>query len=254
MQWSEFLVKLKEAKIKKKNKGLQVPCITTLIYSGAFDSMIPTEWPKNHETYHRMYTEVLIALKSKANLPAKTKTAPIGLSDVNEQGETALELWRWSTNPLSSFDLVSRCLEPLKSYGFEYYLNGSDPTFKMYRPADQTRKRPASFVSDHWAAIFADRRAFELFNKTAELAVVGIVTETEMRPFGDGKEMLKFRLYTGREYTDEIVVWPTYGGNTVNPVDVQNIKPMRVGTAIIKLTEFNGRPGGSLKKWIPLNR
>ena len=65
MLWADFIDQLKAAK-KAKMKGLSVPAISTLLFGGAMDSMMPPDFKPTVDNYKALYEQVKAALKSKA--------------------------------------------------------------------------------------------------------------------------------------------------------------------------------------------
>lgn len=249
MKWNEFCTKLREAKKAKKNKGLSVPVIATLLFGGAMDSMLEPGEVAGVDTYKRMYEDVKAALGSKANLAKKKKTEMLGLIDVD--GAVPLSLWRHQMNPLATFDIITTCKEDLKVYGF---IDTNHPAYPMKRKASDNYKSPA-LLTPYWGKVFQNKMALDAFEAGEyELAILGIITEATIKPYADGdKERLCFRLFTGTEYTDEITVWPTASGKIASQIR-DSVKPMEIGFAVVRPKTWNGRPGATLLRWQKLIR
>lgn len=249
MLWDDFIEQLKAAKKSKKNKGLSVPTIATLLYSGAMDSMMPSGFVGTPEAYKDCYNQVRSALGSKANLAKKKKTEMLGLNEVG--GQVSLSLWRHQVNPLSVFDIINSCKNDLKPYGF---LETNHPVFLMKRRASDQYKTPG-LLTPHWSKIFQNKVALDSFEAGEyEMVVLGVITSAAIRPYSDGsKERLCFRMYTGIEYTDEITVWPEKTGKLSEQIK-EAIQPLEMGFAAVRPKTWNGRPGATLLRWQKLVR
>lgn len=249
MLWSDFVDQLKAAKKAKKSKGLSVPTIATLLYSGAMDSMMPPGFVGSPETYKPLYDQVCKALGSVAKLAKKKKTEMLGLQEVD--GAVSLSLWRHQVNPLSTFDIVGSCKEDLKPYGF---VETKSPSCPMERKVSDIYKTPG-LLTPHWSKVFQNKVALDVFEAgKCELVILGVIISAEVKPYSDGtKERLCFKMYTGVEYTDEITVWPDKSGKL--PVQIKEaIKSMEMGFAVVRPKTWNGRPGATLLCWQKLVR
>jgi hypothetical protein len=244
MQWSEFTASLKEAKKRKKNKGISVPTIATLLFGGAMDSMIPPETPKTVELYKKMFEEVKTALGSKANLAKKKKTELIGLSDVH--GHVSLSLWRHQMSPLSTFNIIPSCQENLKLYGF---VDSKHLAYPLKRAASEKYPNPV-LLTPYWSKVFQNPIALKAFQDGEyDLAILGVITDVAIKPFADGaKERMIFKIFTGHEYTNDITVWPGEDGKIPQRI-LMSVKPMELGFAIVKPKTWNGQPGATLLRW-----
>jgi len=244
MQWDEFCATLKRAKKEKKIKSLSVPTIATLLFGGAFDSMLPADIPKTVENYKIWYDQARIALASKASLAKKKKTESVGLADVD--GPIALSLWRHQINPLSMFDIVPTCREDLKMYGF---IDTNHKAYPMKRQASETYRSPV-LLTPYWTKVFQNSAALAAFEAGEyELGILGVITDVAIKTYADGaKERLVFRMFTGHEYTDEITVWPDRDGRITDHMR-GSVQPLELGLAIVRPKAWNGRPGASLLRW-----
>lgn len=244
MEWNEFCSNLKRAKKEKKTKGLSVPSIAALLFSGAFDSILPPDVPKTSENYKIWYDQMRTALSSKASLAKKKKTELIGLEDV--YGPISMSLWRHQVNPLSMFDIISSCKEDLKMYGF---VDTRNEAYPMKRPITETHRAPV-LLTPYWSKVFQNSQAIAAFEAGEyELGILGVVTDVSIKTYAEGtKERLVFRMFTGHEYTDEITVWPDKSGKITDFI-LGSIFQLELGFAIVRPKSWNGRPGASLLKW-----
>jgi hypothetical protein len=242
MQWNEFIDALKLAKKEKKTKGISMQAISNLLFAGAMDSMIPEDRPRNVETYTALFKEAKAALKSKASLGKRRKGEIIGLEDVG--GATTLALWRQQMNPLASCDILSSNKRALGMYGF---VEKDHPAYPMIMISENMAP---TLLSMYWNKVFENESAMAYFERGSyNLAVLGLVTESVIRPYADGlKHRLTFKLFTGVDNTDEITVWPSKEGK-LNQALVDSIKPMELGFAIVKPKQWNGRNTATLVRW-----
>jgi hypothetical protein len=246
MKWNDFIASLKEAKKQKKNKGLSVSAISTLIFSGAMDSMI--EDKPGLAVYLRMFNEARSALGSKANLAKKKKTELMGLADVKTTIQ--LSLWRYQVNPLSSFDILEEYKDKLRMLGF---LDTNNPGYPMKSNSEFLSNSPV-VLSPYWRNIFTNPKAMSAFEDGSfDLAIFGTIVDARVVPYDEGrKTRLLFKIFTGVENTDDITVWPGRTGK-ITESQIAGMSLLNNGCAIIKPKPWNGKPGAVLKKWVNIN-
>jgi hypothetical protein len=253
VKWNEFIAKLTEAKAKGQSSGLDVHCITNLIFNQAFDSMIdhPPEGKEQLPVYTQMYEDVKKALKSQAKLPSPTKSDLIGLDEVTN--EAHLALWRHQTNPLATFSLLDYNREGLFLRGFRSY---NHPVYKWSKAGIKGKTIPY-FAIDNWSAVF-DKPDGELFRSFTGrypkrgICLVGVVTDVKMRPYQNGtKERMVVSLFTGHEHVDDLIIWPERDGK-VKEFYKGLIKPKSIGIAAVVPNLWNGRKSGYIQYWSEL--
>lgn len=222
--WPQFVDKLTQAKKKSLSKGISVPAITRLIYAGAFDSFLSA--PATVDTYKTMYNEVKAALKSKASLPKASKTQTIGIDEIDSG--VALHRWKNEVSPIFRFSLIELFKHQLSSLG---YLK-NPPSAKLrnllyirerelgYRDGVQEIEKTA--IVDSWEAFWKMPQQFldsflldsvmsrdNRIRYKFDIAFVGFVSAVENKFYGpDAKEMIKVKLYLGKDHTNFLIQWP----------------------------------------------
>jgi hypothetical protein len=91
---------------------------------------------------------------------------------------------------------------------------------------------------------------FDVFSRGKYgLFIIGLITSVEIKTYADGqKERLVIHLFTGREYTDEIILWPDDTGK-ISEYHKSTIIPKSFGMAMIFPKQWNGRCNATLKAW-----
>jgi len=256
MQWSEFLEKVKLSKKAKIDANLSTTCITSLIFAGAFDSMIDEDVPANGDIklYTQMYEDAKKALGSKAKMPTKSKIQLIGLDEV--KNERQLGLWRFSANPMSKFDFSPYCKEWLARRGFCELSEmkkkaGYHRNFPLYH--EETDTFPyAGYLINHWQGIFEND--FELVTKAfldkAYMAcLVGVVVSAEKVTMKSGKKRMKVDFYNGYGIIRGLNIWPTWGSDSM-PKFTGSLKKMNFGMLVVSVNVYNGHNGGNIVDWM----
>ena len=254
MTWPVFVEKLVRAKKEKKNKGLAVPAITNLIFSGAFDGMLdstPEDEAALINKYHEMYHEVRDALKSKASLPKAKKGEAVGLEDV--ASPASLAFWRYQINPLSKFNMLDLADHVLKGRGFDK--NGGRGIF-THRRDPQAEGQKTEWVTDRWSDLFlmpkeGERGAFwqSITKGIQSVVLVGVISEAKTLRYANGtKERLSVSLYTGRENVRDLVIWPKKDGR-ISEMQKATIKPPAWGLFWVRPQLWNGKKTGMIDKW-----
>lgn len=274
MTWDEFVQKLRDAKKQKKNKGLSIPAITNLIFSGAFDDMIhDREFLIYHSTtdedgdtflsrvekvtdryriYTIMYEEAKKALGSKASLPPKKKDDLMALADVKSDAQ--LQIWRHQINPTTSFSFVDECLPNLKLMGFERVQKGSIEALKK-NFTDNKFTHETTVVGD-WSKLPESNDhpiIRDFFSGIRSLGAVGVITDVKKTTYvtdGKNKEMIKVELFNGYGYIKDVILWPSRNG-TLNHSLKSNLKKGSLGVLEVKLSinKKNGRRSFSIMNW-----
>lgn len=248
MKWNEFLTKLKQAREIKKDNKISVAVLCNLIFNGTFDSMIEEKDP-TVETYKRMFEEVKKIKNSKANLPKKRKGEFIGLDQV--KSKTQLAVWRSQSCPIvKKIEFEPEIENTLKNYGYER-VKKADSIFTFVRGPDIQNKKQSVYATAKWSEIFKDSRRIQLFDNNL-LMVYGIISDVSLRRYGANKEkeMLSFKVFTGEETTDELVVWPKKTTNEVSEVMKSEIKNGNLGGVLIRPSFYKGRPAGTVMSFM----
>lgn len=239
---------LAELKKQSKTKGASVPCITTLIYSGAFDDMLDDtpDIESLCDKYHEMFLDVKKALKSTSKLPSKNKAQLIGIDDVDSY--TKLGLWRQIVNPLSEFDFVSGVEGFLESKGFQ---RQDHPAFPWKRASCKNHPQPL-YVCKSWDFLYSDQikngKFFDYLTKDQiRVGFVCVIQSSSVRPYGGSKERLVVDLHNGKDLMTAITKWPMKNGN-LHPVD-KSMKPGSLVFAVVRPGFFAGRPSGTITEW-----
>jgi len=280
MQWDEFITKLRKAKAEKKIVGNVASVFMNLLYSGALDSMLPSNVKPTLSLYDSLLDQILNALKSKASKPKKTKTEMVGLKDV--KNDVILGLWRYQNNPLAQFNLKSHCMstlgnvhspimgyvptEPDEGRGFmkkEHEIDSKD--WKVI-------EKNVFFISTDWQKFFErdifrnlwvydqdytkndnkgidesyDRDTKITTKENCTLAIMGVVISKTVSRTMSGKEKMEVVLFTGSECTGPITFWPARGHSDLHKSIIDGIKVMNVYAIQVKLSEYKGRPGASV--------
>ena len=270
MDWSEFVDKLEKAKKKSLNNGLSVPCIANLIYAGAFDSMLESQpVPGQYlATYGKMFEDVRHVLKSKAGLPKKTKTIPMGLDDI--RNDIQLGLWRFLVNPMSKFDFTPFCRSQLEMRGFadipEYVkerIPGIEKNYPMKHDGNTENQTVPAYLVNIWDDVYESRIHPNIplyFRKTHKNkpparhgCLVGVVVDAKRVPYGkDGKRRLVIDFYNGYQLINGIVVWPDYRTNDL-PRFTNSIRKMSFGVLSLIPKSYKGRKTAQAVMWEPIN-
>ena len=80
-----------------------------------------------------------------------------------------------------------------------------------------------------------------------------IITSIKILPYGDGtKERMVIELFTGQDYTDDIILWPDPNTGRIKAVDKAELKVRAMGIAVIKPKIWNNKNSATLLKWRPI--
>lgn len=248
MNWNDFIEKLKQAKTEKKNKGLSVSTIVTLIYSGAFDGMVENLEKNPINRYKIMFNDVTSALGSKASLPKKKKTEILGIIDIKNVVDLAI--WRHQVNPFGGFSILDFYRDNLRLMGYMDRNVGRS----MVKPS--TEKTNPSFLIDQPSYVYdygVDSAFFKAFKeRKSNLDIIGVISDVKLRKWQNNtKEMLCITLFTGMETLGNLVIWPKSGENEISEVH-KSLKTGDVGIITIIPNIRNNAPGGSVIKWTNL--
>lgn len=239
MKWNEFIDKLGEARKQDKDRKLGVPTIAMLIFSGVFDSMI--EDPSLAK-YHEMFNQVKKVKKSKANLPPKKKGEFIGLDEVRTM--TQLTIWRNQKSPIiKKIDLEDELTEVLATRGYTR-IHKEGTIFTFSRGADPKNNKQGVFGTPKWSEVFKEERL--AYFKDKLLLVYGIVSDVKILNYGENKskEMLNFKIFTGHEFTDELVIWGKRDTGKVSESYKAEITDGCLAAFCVKPSLYKGRPSG----------
>lgn len=258
MNWDEFVIKLKEAKKLGLNTGLDVGCITNLIYAGAFDDMIggPPGKGESLDKYNSMFESVRSALKSKAAKPKKTKTQPIGIDDI--KNDTQLGLWRFLVNPMSGFDFMPYCKDILRNRGFSELSKmqmdfGLGDAFLLHHQGNTESFPNPSYVVNKWGNAFTDRFGKHvqqmILNGERYICMVGVITASKKLPYSNGsKKRAVLEFYNGSEVVKDLTIWPGRATNRL-PDYTLTMGKMSFGIITIHPKVWNGRKTGTVIGW-----
>jgi hypothetical protein len=228
--WDAFIQKLTIAKAEKIIGKFSVPAFTTLIYGGAVDELLSErlDCQNRLDVYYNAYLEVKHAVDSKAGLPKKSKTAKIGISDIKT--EAHLAMWRQTNSPIGVYPFLRSMTENLKGLGFaydeikNYFIKRADKG--VVHIATDEYQRIFSFVgTEFWSRIRQEKYIFH---------IIGVVTDKQVRLWSNNtKEMMKLSIFTGKENINDLIIWPPYGENEVDPflkinIEVGNIYLFRI--------------------------
>lgn len=252
MKWNEFLQKIKDANKLKKDKKLSIPVLAILIFSGTFDSFIEEDIEPGVEIYRSMFEELKKAKKSKASLPPKKKGESIGLDEVKSMLQ--LSIWRAQRSPIvKKVDFEPFLEAALKNFGFSrVHKEGS--IFKFARGADRTNNKPEVLGTANWSKLFADKNRLDLFKDGRQLMIYGVVTDTKLLRYGPmkEKERLVFRIFTGQETTDELVLWPSRDTGFISEAIKHEIKDGSTGFCLVKPTTYRDKPTATIVRFVRL--
>lgn len=252
MKWNEFLDKLKVGKDTGKAKKISVPVLAALIFSGAFDSMITQDMylPEDGSTptvriYTVMFEQLKKVMKSKASLPKMKKGEYIGLDQVDNL--LKLSMWRTQRSPIvKRIDFTPFLAAPLKTWGYES-VNKEGSIFKFIRGADPKNGKQQVLGTPEWRALFSDKTRLSLFD-SRQLMLYGIVTEARILKYGENKEKerLVFKIFTGYELTDEIVVWPSRQTGQLSEVLKHEVQDGKTCFCLVKPSLWNNKPTATI--------
>lgn len=254
LTWPQLLIKLKDAGKMGADKKLSVPVFAVLIFSGAFDGMIPDDedyGPPGIKAYTRMFEELKKIKKSKAKLPPKKAGEFIGLDEVNSSH--SLAIWRNQRCPIvKNVEFEPEIENNLKNFGYErVQKSGSIFTFIRGKSKDG---KPGVLATPEWSKVFSDPRRLELFDKSQGrlLMVYGIVSSVTIRHYGEDKEkeMMAIKIFTGKETTDDIVAWPKKdaAGNSLGVSEVfkEVLQPGRTVAVLVRPSIYRDKPSASV--------
>ena len=263
MIWNDFIQKIKDYRktCAAGQVNLNAISLITLIYVGAFDSMIDTLPSLN--IYRRMTKELMDALESTAKLPVAKKGEAYGIADIDS--DLTLNMWRSQYNPLYSFDFSQYCHNVLDKKHFKKnkpnILTYPHPNKISYFSKDFDLWESWSFIFDHPECLkhYSPPKNDPANRFRRAPAFLGIVKTSELKLLKDGRESLVFTLFLGQEETGQIRVWPNKRSR--EDIDKDNIvdkrlrsllKPGALGYAIVRLQDLNGYKSATLLQWVPL--
>lgn len=270
MKWTEFLDKIVAFKnyAAARQLNLNAGSLTTLLFAGAFDSMIESPTVLTYKDYHQLCTNLKKALGSKAELPGAKKNEALGIEDIDS--EIKLNMWRYQANPLHRFSLVDHFSGFMAAEGFEK-ANAIDKKliFRRRAPESDADRSPkdrerAVEVWSSWRYVFENNQLFKhhsiwvdgsgrkIYPET-KLGFLGMIQQVTLRPLKDGRESYTFRLFLGGETTDELRVWSNEQGFVPHAIR-QHLKNGNVGVGICRISKYNDKPSGSLSEWIPAGK
>ena len=271
MNWLEFLNKIKAFKTEYASKQLNLNAgsLTTLLFAGAFDTMIDhLPRPLTYQNYHALCSDLKKALGSKAALPKAKKTEALGIENIDS--EIKLNMWRYQANPLHQFSLTDHFRGFMTSEGFQK-TQGRDKRLIFRRPAPDTdeTKHPkdqerAVEIWDSWRYVFENNAVFKrnsIWTDTSgkkcypdvKLGFLGMIQDVTLRPLKDGRESYTFKLFLGGETTDDLRVWSNEQGFVPHAIR-QHLKNGNVGIGICRINLYGEKPSGSLSEWIPAGK
>jgi hypothetical protein len=238
MQWDEFLAKTKIAKKMKQTKGLNVGCITKLIFAGVFDGMLPNVTDNPIALYTQMYEDIKKTLGSKAMLPKKSKTQVIGISDI--KNPLQLAFWRYQVNPLKFTPILKYLDRDLKDNGFNPRPHDKQKYFQYTKFADKenpvfvsTNPDVSLDMSPETTKRFTNRGTKGVPSSKYLMGLCGILSKVEYRKFGsEDKEMVSISLFTGERLVDNIIKWPSYHSHTID----ESFRALAVPGNLVRLT------------------
>jgi len=253
MMWEDFLKKLTDAKKQKKNKGLSVPTITLLIYSGAFDEMVGEFECPRPQKYSEMYNEVKKALKSKASLPSKKKDDIFSMSQI--EGETQLLVWKQQVNPTFRFSFADHCEWSLKN-------NGYNPCKRGWLEATKKHENSAgsllfeTWVVGDWSRLPDDNNNViikDMLSRRKHLGAIGVITGVSKASYyhdGMSKEMMKINFFNGHGHIQDLIVWPGSDGKVDQFMQI-NAKKGKTGIidVCMSINKKNGKRSYSVYSW-----
>lgn len=253
MTWDEFVQKLTDAKKQKKTKGLSVPTLTLLIYSGAFDEMVGDFEGKRPEKYTKMYQDVKKALKSKAALPAKKKDDIYSISQITS--ESQLLVWRHQVNPTTQFSFVEHCEMSLKNNGYNICMRGWLEATKQHVNSAGNHLFETLIAGD-WSKIPEDNNhpiIRDLLSGRRHLGAIGVITSVSKVSYYNNdmqKEMMKINLFNGHGHIQDLIVWPEENGK-VNSFMQIDAKKGTTGIIDVRVSinKKNGRRSYSVHSW-----
>jgi len=254
MIWEEFLEKIRTFKREYSSGQLKLNAggLITLVYAGAFDSMMPCN--PTCEDYHRMVEEIKKALGSNAEKQKAKKGDMFGVADIKD--EMTLDLWRNEVNPLHKFDLMQNLQGFLDGQAFK---KNKHPLVPYVRQSPgRYGETVKTLLLNSWTGAFEDNQLKSiLLNKNNRYlynaAFVGMVSEAVIKPLKDGRESLVFKLHIATEQTGSIRVWPNDKG-FVEYKYTSTIVPGNIGLLVANLDIWNDWRRGSLVDWVPVNK
>lgn len=246
--WEEFLQQIKT--LKKDYKAGQVDLragpLVTLLYAGAFDTMLGRE--PTFTEYKGLSSELLTALGSKAALPKAKKGEILGIADI--KATIDLHLWRSEMSPTYKFDIAALFEQFILSLRF------------LKTTGDLSYRRPALkncgeiLVFRNSKTVFENLRFFDYVNQKGlerTVGIVGIVRDFQVRKTKAGREMGTFRMFLGDGSSDLIYIWPIRGEDFLPYVKTQFLKNGQSGIVTARPAIWNNNRQYVMDTFAPTN-
>jgi hypothetical protein len=245
--WSDFIEKIRSFRAAGAKTGLNAPAMIRMLYMGAFDDMLPPETLKipATERYPALLKEMLGAMASKAKLPKKKVTEVIGMTQLDSTAN--LMLWRFENNPFVQYDITRYFVTFLKDKGYVKAQGRSDDVLWERQITESSRTQVDIRYS--WIHSFHST-VLPQYEKGKLLGVLGVIVKAERKIFQGNRESIGLILFNGHEHTNEIRIWPGEDGKVSEVLKAQ-LKPGKVGLAVLKPKLWNSRPSASLVSWHP---
>jgi hypothetical protein len=252
LTWGEFINKIKEFKSAGVKSGLNAPSIIRLLYSGAFDALLPKELFEIPATkrYAQLIQEALKAMGSKAKLPKKGARELIGLQSVDSPSH--LMLWRHSINPFARYDMTEYYVTFLKTMGFTRPTDVdriADPGLLWVRyPDENTHHKIRVDIRRSWAGTFHPS-VYQKYGQGGRLVgVVGIIIKSQKRMYQETKESLSIMMFNGHEHTNEMKMWPGKDG-LLDRGKMLQMAELSMGLMIVQPKFWNNKPTATVFSW-----
>lgn len=244
--------KLEAVKEEKLIPSLRVGPMIVAIYSGAMDSILQELIDKHGshiKAYQEAYDDLIKTTGSSAKLPKKKKNEFIGLDEVKTDAQLAA--WRNQNSPIGVFRFIYSIRSELEMLGFKY-----EEYRKNFRRFDQ-KNNVMEIATDEWEKLYSFIGSDywdQIQRRQYRFHVIGVVTSAQVQKFHTTKEMFKVSFFTGKESVTDVVLWPEWGSEKVNPYLKMAIKQGEMFLFEVVPTFNKGKKGGKLVNAKPIGR
>lgn len=238
MQWIEFLDSIKNLKNNYASKQVKVDfgTLSKLLFAGAFSSMFDHEL--SFEEIQVAVEELKKALGSQAELGKANKTELFGTEDIDAQ--IRLLLWRNQVLPTTKFQLSDYFKNALIQLGLREKADENNPF-----------SNNSIDLWTSWNSIVNNAHVNRFYLQRCppkNPAFIGMIEDVSTFNYKEGKEALRFRLFTGIDCVPSIVVWAERDGK-VHPALKKMLVKKSYGVAIVSLKLYREDITANLIEW-----
>ena len=239
LEWHDFLTNIKAYKKGYKAGQLRMDygTLSTLLYAGAFDSMFGRDLQL--KDIEEAALNLKLALGSEAEPKEAKKNEMFGIADIDSQ--IRLLLWRNQNLPTTRFELARHFKNALTQLGLRENIGNLNSPFK-----NDTQDLWLS-----WNQVATDQRIHRVYmQKEApkKPSFVGMIEEVNPFTYGQEKEAIRFKLFTGIDYVPT-VIWPKGKNTKIESYLKKDIIKKQYGLAVVRLASYHNEITASLYSW-----